>query len=76
MSKNVAVKVYVYFTNGNVAIYEVENQWKAREHAEKIWSTGIRWKVGNRLEWFGPHYIDKICWDLEDERDYLEEKYK
>lgn len=68
------VKVYVYLVNGNVDIYEVENEWKAREHAEKIWATGLRIRVGKRLEWLGPHYIDKICWDVEKE-DYLCKKY-
>lgn len=66
--------VYIYFKNGNVHTYKVENQFKAREHAEKIWTTGFRAKVGSRMEWFGPHYIDKICWDWEE--DYLAKKYE
>jgi hypothetical protein len=65
--------MYVYFKNGNVYTYKVAQ--KAREHAEKIWTTGYRVKVGNRHEWFGKHYIDKICWDGEDTT-YLAEKYK
>lgn len=68
------IKIYVYLKNGNVDAYKVENEWKAREHAEKIWKTGLRKKVGNRLEWFGPHYIDKICWDSS-HKDYLSRKY-
>lgn len=55
--------IYVYFKNGNVFSYEVESAIKAREHADKIWTTGFRWKIGDRHEWFGVHYIDKICWD-------------
>ena len=69
------IAVYVYFFNGNVDRYTVENVWKAREHAEKIWSTGYRMRVGGRMEWFGPHYIDKICWD-EEVPDYMSEKYE
>ena len=67
------MKLYVYFKNGNVFTYEVENIIKAREHAEKIWQTGFRQKIGNRLEWFGIHYIDKICWDWKE--DFLSKKY-
>lgn len=66
--------MYVYLKNGNVDVYEVENQWKAREHAEKIWCGGYRGVVGSRMEWFGPHYIDKVCWDIE--HDYLTDKYE
>ena len=69
------INVYVYLTNGNVDIYGVENVWKAREHAEKIWATGYRMRVGTRMEWFGPHWIDKICWDAP-EKDYLSNKYE
>lgn len=60
------IVVYVYFKNGNVYTYKVDSAEKAREHAEKIWTTGYRVKVSNRHEWFGSHYIDKICWDGED----------
>ena len=60
------MKIYVYFKNGNVYTYTVDSAEKAREHAEKIWTTGYRTLVGNRHEWFGPHYVDKICWDGED----------
>jgi hypothetical protein len=69
------VTIYVYFKNGNVYTYEVEDQWKAREHADKIREFGFRARVGDRLEWFGPHYVDKICWDIVEE-DYLSDKYE
>ena len=69
------MKIYVYLTNGNVYIYEVENEWKAREHAEKMMKEGFRARVGKRMEWFGKHYIDKICWDYKKE-DYLMTKYE
>ena len=69
------VKIYVYFKNGNVDFYKVADEWKAREHAEKIMENGYRCKIGNRMEWFGPHYIDKICWDLTKD-DYLSKKYE
>lgn len=69
------INIFVYFKNGNVFKYEVESAEKAREHADKIWTTGFRWKINNRHEWFGSHYIDKICWDGEDNT-YLAEKYK
>lgn len=69
------MRIYIYFKNGNVFQYEVENCEKAREHAEKIWTTGYKVKIGSRHEWFGPHYLDKICWDGEDTT-YLAEKYK
>jgi len=68
------ITLYIYLKNGNVDKYDVEDEWKAREHAEKIWQTGLRKRVGNRLEWFGPHYIDKICWDIKNP-DYLCTKY-
>jgi len=68
------IKMYIYFKNGNVYSYEVTSAEKAREHAEKIWSTGYRTKVEDRHEWFGPHYLDKICWDGQDVT-YLAEKY-
>jgi hypothetical protein len=69
------MKIYVYFKNGNVFTYDVESAEKAREHAEKIWTTGYRIEIGGRHEWFGPHYIDKICWDGKD-KTYLATKYK
>jgi hypothetical protein len=69
------ISVYVYFKNGNVDIYSVDDEWKAREHAEKIWSSGYRMRVGLRMEWFGPHWIDKICWDAPN-GDYLQNKYE
>lgn len=68
------IKMFIYFKNGNVHVYEVDNVWKAREHAEKIWTTGYRMRVGKRMEWYGSHWIDKICWDAP-EGDYLSEKY-
>jgi hypothetical protein len=68
------MNIYIYFKNGNVYSYEVESAEKAREHAEKIWSTGYRVRVGDRHEWFGPHYTDKIAWDGKDET-YLAKKY-
>lgn len=58
------IKVYVYFKNGNVDIYEVESAVKAREHADNIWLRGYKMRIGTRMEWFNPDYIDKICWDL------------
>jgi hypothetical protein len=74
------VLVYVYFKNGNVDVYPVESVWKAREHAEKIFNAGYRMQVGDRMEWFGPHYIDKICWDCVGVpgaiEDYLRAKYE
>lgn len=66
--------MYIYFKNGNVFTYEVDSPIKAREHADKIWATGYRVIIGDRHEWFGPHYIDKICWEGED-KTYLAEKY-
>ena len=69
------MKMYVYFKNGNVDTYEVQNEWKAREHAEKIMFYGYRMRVGFRMEWFGAHYIDKVCWDAPNE-DYLSKKYE
>jgi len=69
-----AITMYIYFKNGNVFCYQVESIQKAREHADKIWNTGYRQIINNRMEWFGPHYIDKICWDV-NENDYLGKKY-
>jgi hypothetical protein len=69
------IQIYVYLVNGNVDIYSVENEWKAREHAEKIMNGGYRMRVGKRMEWFGKHYIDKVCWDAPQE-DYLSVKYE
>ncbi len=69
------INIYIYFKNGNVDIYPVENIWKAREHAEKIWKGGYRMMVGSRMEWFGADWIDKICWDALGE-DYLQAKYE
>ena len=69
------MNVYVYLINGNTDVYEVESVWKAREHAEKIMHFGYRMRVGSRMEWFGPHYVDKVCWDAPEE-DYLSYKYE
>ena len=70
------IKMYIYFKNGNVDTYEVAGVFKAREHAEKIWTHGYRMLVDFRMEWFGPHYIDKICWDVNVcNKDYLNNKY-
>lgn len=73
--KQETITVYVYLTNGNVDKYTVESAWKAREHAEKIMRLGYRMRVGSRMEWFGAHYIDKVCWDIGD-GDYLGHKYE
>lgn len=70
-----AIQVYVYLKNGNVDVYPVDSEWKAREHAEKIMKEGYRMQVGNRMEWFGAHWIDKVCWDTE-KGDYLQNKYE
>ena len=59
------IKVYVYFKNGNVDVFEVQSVEKAREHAFNIWRFGYRMRIGNRMEWFNPDYIDKVCWDLQ-----------
>jgi hypothetical protein len=69
------INIYVYLKNGNVDTYQVESEWKAREHAEKIWIYGYRMRVKDRMEWFGSHYIDKICWSVESQ-DYLDKKYE
>jgi hypothetical protein len=69
------IKVYVYYKNGNVDVYEVANEWKAREHAEKIWISGYRQMIGSRMEWFGSHWIDKICWDVVN-KDFMNSKYE
>jgi len=69
------ITMYVYFKNGNVFTYEVDNAIKAREHADKIWTTGFRINIDGRHEWFGTHYLDKICWDGIDDT-YLAGKYK
>jgi hypothetical protein len=66
--------IEVYFKNGNLFKYTVESAVKAREHAKAIWDGGYRVKVGNRHEWYGPHYIDKIAWEEDDTP--LAEKYK
>jgi hypothetical protein len=68
------VQMYIYFKNGNVFTYFVEDQKKAREHAAKIWESGYRTVIEQRMEWFGPGYIDKICWDVQ-ENDFLGNKY-
>jgi hypothetical protein len=68
-------KMYIYFKNGNVDTYMVADMWKAREHSEAIWKGGYRMQVGDRMEWYGPHWIDKICWDLVED-DYLSYKYE
>ena len=54
--------VSVYFKNGNVFSYDVSSALKAREHAEKIWTSGFRTEIDGKTEWFGPHYVDKITW--------------
>ena len=69
------MEIYIYFKNGNVFHYEVESAEKAREHADKIWSGGYRHLNGNKNEWFGPHYIDKIVWEGNDDT-YLAQKYQ
>ena len=68
------INIFVYFKNGNVFKYEVDDAGKAREHAAKIFEAGYRVKIGQRHEWFGAHYIDKVCWDGEDTT-YLAKKY-
>lgn len=69
------IKMYIYFKNGNVFTYDVDSAIKAREHADKIWTSGYRVEIGTRHEWFGPHYIDKIVWDGPDTTP-LASKYK
>lgn len=67
------IKIYVYYKDGRVFIYEVENAEKAREHAWMIKQHGYRHKVGDRHEWDNPDKVDKICWDNDDT--YLAKKY-
>jgi len=69
------IKIYVYLKSGVVDVYFVESVSKAREHAWQIWHGGYRMRIKDRIEWFGPHWIDKICWDMSEE-DYLSEKFE
>ena len=57
------IKMSVYLVGGNVDTYNVEDQWKAREHAGKIMLEGYRMVVGNRMEWFSTRMVEKVCWD-------------
>lgn len=69
------IKLQIYLKDGNVFGYEVENAWKAREHAQKIWETGLRCQTEeDEHTWYGPHWIDKIKWIGED-NSYLAKKY-
>ena len=69
------VTITVYFKNGNAYPYQVANAAKAREHADKIWATGYRVKTEPNVHtWYGPHYIDKITWEGDDET-LLAKKY-
>ena len=50
----------VYFKDGRVFSYDVDTSVKAREHMAKIWAGGYRHCDGTLVEWFGPHYLDKL----------------
>jgi len=52
--------IVVYFKDGRIFEYEVCDMNKAREHMSKIWELGYRTVREGVLEWFGPHYIDKM----------------
>lgn len=52
--------IMVYFKDGRVFEYEVTDIAKARDHMAKIWELGYRHVKNGTLEWFGPHYLDKI----------------
>ena len=55
-------KLLVYFKDGRVFEYAVANVIKAREHMGKIWEGGYRHVSENKLEHYGPHYLDKIVY--------------
>ena len=52
--------ITVYLKSGQTFSYEVSNGEKAREHAYAIWMGGYRHNDGSTMEWYGPHWIDKI----------------
>ena len=64
------VTMEIYFKNGNIYRYKVANAEKAREHADKIWTTGYRVDTSTEDNeehtWYGPHYLDKIKWTGKD----------
>lgn len=62
-----AAKINVYLTNGNVNVYEVPNEAKAREHADSIIRTGYRSvseEEPNVLTYWPPHAILKVKIEL------------
>ena len=60
------VSVYLKGSGGAKYMYDVKAATKeqltvkVREHMGQIWATGYRHCNGDTLEWFGPHWIDKI----------------
>ena len=52
--------LYIYFKDGRVFSYVVADAAQARAHMGKIWETGYRSTSDGTLQWYGPHYIDKI----------------
>ena len=60
------VKVYLRDAGGATFEYDIEEAdagaltAKAREHVGKIASDGYQHCANGVLEWFGPHWIDKV----------------
>lgn len=50
----------IYFKDGRVFSYEVGDSKQARAHMAKIWESGYRSTSDGTLQWYGPHYTDKI----------------
>jgi hypothetical protein len=50
----------VYFKDGRVFEYKVSDCITARAHMDKIWQNGYRSVADGCLQWYGPHYIDKM----------------
>ena len=68
------VKINVYFIDGRVSSYYVDNGEKAREHAHAIITKGWRNVSNGIMEYYPIHKIDKVTFD--DPKDMLSEKYE
>ena len=54
------MRLVIYFKDGRVFEYSVSKGTDARAHMSKIWETGYRSTSDGTLQWYGPHYIDKM----------------
>ena len=67
-------KINVYLQDGRVFSYNVEDSFKAREHAHRIVNYGWRNVVNGMMEYYPVHQVLKVT--FKDPTDEMSKKYE